>query len=448
MSLPAPETLSHWAQRALEAAKAAGASSAEVNVSTSRALSVSVRRGEVENVEFQRDRDLQLTVYFGHRVGSAGTADLSDAGLAQTVAAACDIAKLAGEDHCMGLADADLLYRAELHGAPELDLHHPWALTPEQAAEIAKEAEAAAFAADSRVVESEGASVDSREAVGVYANSNGFLGARRGSNHSLSCSVIARAADAEAMHGGYDYASARAREDWQAVAAVGKSAGERAAARIGAASLSTRSAPVLFSAEMARGLIGSMLSAISGGALYRKASFLRDKIDTEVMSPHMSLRQNPFIARGAGSALYDSEGVRAVTRNLVEDGVLRGYLLGSYAARKLGLRSTGNASGAYNVEVSGRTLAPEALFRELGTGLYVTSLMGQGVNTLTGDYSRGAEGFWVENGVISYPVEGITIAGNLATMLRQIVAIGSDLDCRGSIRMGSLLLEQMTIAGD
>ena len=445
MSLPDPSTLTLWAARALEAAQKAGATSAEVNVSNSRALTVGVRKGEVENVEFQRDRDLQLTVYFGHRVGSSSTADLSDAGLAQSVAAACAIAKLAGEDPCMGLADAALLYRAEAHGAPALDLHHPWAVTPEQATEIARATEAAAFAADARIAETEGASVDSREAISVYANSHGFLGLRRGSNHSLSCSVIAR--EGESMHTGYDYTSARAHADWASPEAVGRKAGERAAARLGATSLSTRTAPVLLSAEMARGLFGSFLSAISGGALYRKASFLLGKLGEPVMAEHLSLTQNPFIPRAPGSALYDGEGVAAVQRPLVTGGTLNTYLLGSYAARKLGMTSTGNASGAYNVEVEGRRLAPDALFRELGTGLYVTSLMGQGVNTLTGDYSRGAEGFWVENGVIVHPVEGITIAGNMAQMLKGIVAIGSDVDARGAVRVGSVLLASMTIAG-
>ena len=446
MSLPDPATLTLWTTRTLEAARRAGASAAEVSVSNSRALSVGVRMGEVEQVEFQRDRDLSLSVYFGNQVGTASTADLSDAGIAEIVEAACAIAKLAGADPCMGLADANLLYNAAAHGAPDLDLYHPYNPTPEEAAALARECEDAAFAADKRIQQSEGASLDTREALSVYANTDGFLGVRKGSSHSLGCSVIAKAG--ETMFTGHEYTSARAQADWLAPKAVGLRAGERAAARIGAKSLSTCTAPVLFSAEMARGLLGSFLSAISGGALYRKASFLLGKLDAPVMASHLQLLQNPFIPRAAGSALYDSEGVAAQRRTLVEAGVLRGYLLGSYSARKLGMTSTGNASGAYNVEVSGRTLTPDEMFAEMGTGLYVTSLMGQGVNTLTGDYSRGAEGFWVEGGKIAYPVEGITIAGHMLAMLNGIAAIGSDVDTRGGVRVGSMLLAPMTIAGD
>ncbi|MDP3858981.1 MAG: metalloprotease PmbA [Stagnimonas sp.] len=442
MSLPSATELETWAVRALEAARRAGASQAEVNVSTSRALTVNVRMRELESVEFQRDRDLHLTVYFGQRMGAASTGDLSEAGLEDTIAAACAIARAGGEDPCLGLADAELMARGAL---PELDLYHPWALTPELAAEQALACEAAAFAADSRVAQSEGASVDSREGAGVYANSHGFVGHRRSSDHSLSCGVIAR--DGEDMQNGHQYSSARAAGDLWAAGRVGAEAGLRAAARLGARALSTRRAPVLFAPEMARGLIGHALSAMSGGALYRKTSFLIGKLDSPVFAPGISVLQRPFIPRGAGSAAFDGEGVAARERSLVEDGVLRGWLLGSYAARKLGLASTGNASGAYNVVVPPGAKGFEDLLKEMGTGLLVTGLMGQGVNLVTGDYSRGAEGFWIENGEIQYPVDEVTVAGNLTSIYAQIVAVGSDVDTRGGVRVGSLLVDGMTIAG-
>lgn len=443
MSLPPASELETWALRALDAARGAGASQAEVNVSTSRALTVNVRMRELESVEFQRDRDLHLTVYFGHRMGSASTADLSEAGLADTVAAACAIARAGGEDPCLGLADPALL--ADPKSLPDLDLHHPWALTPEQAADLAIASEAAAFAADPRVQQSEGASVDSREGAGVYANSHGFVGHRRSSDHSLSCGVIAR--DGEEMQNGHQYSSARAAAELWSAERIGREAGQRAAARLGARPLATTKAPVLFVPEMARGLIGHALSAMSGGALYRKTSFLLGKLDTPVFAPHLQLLQRPFIPRGPGSAGFDGEGVAARERTLVEDGVLRGWLLGSYAARKLGLTSTGNASGAYNVVVPPGARDFDALLKDMGTGLMVTGLMGQGVNLVTGDYSRGAEGFWVENGEIQFPVDEITVAGNLADIYRRIAAVGSDVDTRGGVRVGSLLVEEMTIAG-
>lgn len=443
MSLPPAAELETWAVRALEAARRAGASQAEANVSTSRALTVNVRMRELESVEFQRDRDLHLTVYFGHRMGAASTADLSEAGIADTVAAACAIARAAGEDPCLGLADAELMARPGEF--PDLDLHHPWALTPEQATELALSCEAAAFDADPRISLSEGASVDSREGAGVYVNSHGFIGHRRSSDHSLSSGVIAR--DGDDMQNGHQYSHARSAGDLWAASRVGTEAGQRAAARLGARALSTRSAPVLFVPEMARGLIGHALSAMSGGALYRKTSFLIGKLDSAIFAPQISLLQRPFIPRGLGSAAFDGEGVAARERSLVEDGVLRGWLLGSYAARKLGLASTGNASGAYNVVVPPGSKGFDELLKDMGTGLLVTGLMGQGVNLVTGDYSRGAEGFWVENGEIQYPVDEVTVAGNLASMYRQIAAVGSDVDTRGGVRVGSLLVEGMTIAG-
>lgn len=445
MSLPNPADLEVQAARALEAAKRAGATQAESSVSTSRALTVSVRKGEVESVEFQKDRDLTLTVYFGHRMGSATTADLSDAGIAATVAAACDIARAAGEDPCLGLADAAQIAHAPPGGWPDLSLTHPWALTPEQAADLACAAEAAAFAEDARVTQSEGASVDSREGLGVYANSHGFVGHRRSTDHSLSCAVIAKAG--EKMQNGHHYTSARDASQLLSPEIVGAEAGRRAAARLGAKTLSTRTAPILFTPEVARGLIGQFLSAINGAALYRKASFLLDKVGTAVFAPHVHIHQRPHLAGAAGSGWYDAEGVAAQERTLIDAGTLTGYLLGSYSARRLGLSTTGNAGGAFNIVVDAGAQGHEALRRDMGTGLVVTGMMGQGANLVTGDYSRGAEGFWVERGEIMHPVEEITIAGNLTEMFRTLAAVGSDVDTRGLVRCGSLLLPQMTIAG-
>lgn len=442
MSLPDPAQLETHAARALEAAQRAGATQAEANVSTSRALTVNVRMGEVESVEFQKDRELTLTVYFGHRVGSAATADLSDAGIAATVAAACDIARVAGEDPCFGLADRERMAKGPF---ADLSLVHPWAMTPDAAADLAKAAEDAAFAADPRVTQSEGAGVDTREGLGVYANTHGFAAHRRSTDHSLSCAVIAKSGDK--MQNGHHYTSARDPRQLLGAGIVGREAGSRAAARLGARSLSTRTVPVLFTPETARGLIGQFLSAISGGALYRKASFLLDAVGQPVFAPHVHLHQRPFLPGAAGSGWFDSEGVAATERTLIDGGVLTGYLLGSYAARRLGLASTGNAGGAFNIVVEPGVDDHAALRQRMGTGLVVTGLMGQGVNLVTGDYSRGAEGFWIENGEIVHPVEEITVAGNLREMFRSLVAVGADVDSRGLVRCGSLLLAPMTVAG-
>ncbi len=445
MSLPDPATLEICAARALEAAQRAGATQAESSVATSRALTVNVRQGEVESVEFQKDRSLTLTVYFGHRMGSASTADLSDAGITATVAAACDIARAAGEDVCLGLAEASQMAQAPAGGFADLSLVHPWALTPDKATDLACAAEAAAFAADSRVTQSEGAGADTREGLSVYANSHGFVGHRRSTDHSLSCSVIAKAG--EKMQNGSYYSSARDASALLSPQTIGTEAGRRAAARLGAHSLSTRSAAVLLTPEVARGLIGQFLSGISGGALYRKASFLLDKIGTPVFAPHVHIHQRPHLKGAAGSAWFDGEGVAAQERTLIDAGQLTGYLLGSYAARRLKMQSTGNASGAFNIVVAPGDLDHDQLRRQMHTGLVVTGLMGQGVNMVTGDYSRGAEGFWVENGEIVHPVEEVTIAGNLSEMFRSLRAVGSDVDTRGLVRCGSLLLAPMTVAG-
>lgn len=442
-TLPAFAELEPRLALALETATRNGASAAEAFLSVSRGLSVNVRMGEAESVQFQRDRELSVTVFFGQRTGTAGTTDLSDAALARTVAAACAIAQAGGEDPCVGLADPALMATR----FPDLDLFHPWALETETAIELARDCEAAAFASDPRVTQSEGASIDTRQALSVYANSHGFIGQRRSTDYSLGCAAIAVQGDA--MQVGHWYSAARHRDDLEDPAAIGRRAGERAAARLGGRSLSTRTAPVLFPAEVARGLFGHFISAISGGALYRRASFLHGKLGETVFANRITARQLPFIPRAAGSSAYDQEGVATHERTLIDSGVLSGYLLGSYSARKLGLTTTGNSGGVFNLVVEPTYDGGLAeLTKEMGTGLIVTDLMGQGVNTVTGDYSRGASGYWVENGVIAYPVDEITIAGNLSAMFRGISAVGNDVDSRSIVRCGSVLLDALTIAGE
>ena len=439
--LPARAQLEPWLAQALEQARQQGASAAEAGVSVSRGLSVTVRKNEVESLEFHHDRGLSLTVYFAQRSGSASTADLSAAGLKQAVVAACAIARASGEDPCSGLADAKRLATS----FPELDLDHPWDIGADDAIELARQCEAAALAVDARITQSEGASLHSSRGIELYANTHGFLGERRSADHYLSCSAIA--SENDKMQRDDWYSTARHPDDLETTAAVGRKAGQRALARLGSRKLGTRQAPVLFTPDMARGLFGHFVSAVSGGALYRKASFLLDKSGEQIFAPQVRLVQQPFIPRGAASATFDQEGVATRERVLVERGVLQGYVLGSYSARKLGLESTGNAGGVFNLVVEPGSKGFDELLRDMGTGLMVTELMGQGINPVTGDYSRGAAGFWVENGAVAYPVDEITIAGNLAEMFKNIQAIGNDVDIRGGIRTGSVLIEPMTIAG-
>lgn len=430
------------AERVLSMAREFGATQCELNLAHSRGYSVSVRNAEVESLEFQRDRSLGVTIYLGQRRGHASTGDLSERGLRECVEAATTIARVTEDDPCAGLADAARMATQ----FPDLQLDHPWALEPAQAIEQARACEAAALAVDARIRQSEGASLSTSRGVSLYANSHGFFGARAGTQHSLSCAVVA--GDDQGMQRDYWWDGGRDASRLATPEAIGRRAGERTVARLGARGLSTRSAPVLFVPELARGLFGHFVSAISGASLYRKASFLLDKLDQPVFAPRVRLWQRPFIPGAASSAAFDQEGVATAERELVRDGVLRGWLLGSYSARKLGLQTTGNAGGVFNLVVEPGPQDHAALVRDMGTGLIVTELMGQGANGVTGDYSRGAAGFWVENGEIAYPVEGITIAGNLLEMYRDIQALGRDVDARGGIHCGSVLIGRMTIAGE
>ena len=436
------DQLSGLADLVIRHAATQGATASEVDISEGVGQNVSVRLGEVETIEYNRDKGVGVTVYLGQAKGHASTSDFSPAALQQTVNAALAIARHTASDDCAGLADKDRLATV----FPELDLYHPWALPVEEAIDLARRCEDAARGVDARITNSEGATLSTHAGMSVYANSNGFVGASLSSRHSLSCAVIAQ--QNGAMQRDSWYGSARAHEDMEAADIIGRRAGERALARLGARRIPTGDYPVLFDPMMAGGLIGQFIGAISGGSLYRKASFLLDSLGQPVFASIVNIVEDPFIKRGMGSSAYDAEGVACVRRDLVAGGVLQGYVLSSYSARKLGMVTTGNAGGAHNLIVQPTAGDFADMLKRLGTGLLVTELMGTGVNPVTGDYSRGAAGFWVENGVIAYPVEEITIAGNLKDMFQSIVAIGSDVERRGSKFVGSILLERMMVAGE
>jgi PmbA protein len=434
--------LADLATQVLDLARRHGATAAEAEVSEGVGQAVSVRLGEVETIEYTGDKGVGVTVYLGQSKGHASSSDFSAAALEDTVKAAINIARFTAADPFAGLADPDRLATE----FPDLSLCHPWSLSVEDAIELARATEAAGQAVDARVNNSEGASVNTNLSQFVYANSHGFCHGQQGSRHSLSTTLIAQQ-DGD-MQRDYWYSSARHPQDLLSAAEVGRVAGERAVRRLDARRVKTGQYPVLFEAPLAAGLIGHFVSAVSGGALYRKMSFLVDSLGQQVFSPLVHIDEDPFIPRGIASGAFDNEGVATCARTLVADGVAQGYFLSSYSARKLGMASTGHAGGCHNLLVrdSGEDFA--ALLQKLGTGLLVTELLGHGVNTVTGDYSRGAAGFWVENGVLAYPVEEITIAGNLKDMFRDIIAIGSDQLVRGATRCGSILLSRMTVAGE
>ena len=442
------DTLQGLAAQVLALAKAGGATAAEAEVSEGSGLSLSVRHGEIETIEHNRDKGIGISVYLGQRRGHASTSDFSADALARTVEKALSIARYTAEDDCAGLADPDLLARADALATlvPQLDLYHPWDIGVEAAADLARECEAAALSVDPRISNSEGGSLSSQVSQFIYANSLGFSGGYPTTRQSLSCAVIAEENDA--MQRDYWYTTARAAGDLDSARSVGLRAGERTVRRLNGCKLSTRQCPVLFEAPIATGLIASFVSAISGGHLYRKSSFLLDSLGSQVFPDFVQIQERPFLPRGLSSSPFDSEGVALNDRDVVKDGVVQGYFLGTYSARKLGMQSTGNAGGNHNLIVPSTGEDFAALLKKMDNGLLVTELLGHGLNMVTGDYSRGAAGFWVENGVIAYPVEEITIAGNLRDMLKGIVAIGNDIETRGSRRVGSILIEQMTVAGE
>ena len=436
-----PNELSGRVADALSYARKQGASQAEASASNNTGLTLRVRMREVETLESHQDHSLGVTVYRGKRRGSAGTSDLSSGAVRETVDKALSLARFAAEDEFAGLADAGRMATE----FPDLDLHHPWDLEAEQAMDLALECEAAALDADTRISNSEGAGVDTGESAFAYGNSHGFLQGGRSSSHSLSCVVLSEQ-DGQ-MERDYDFSVARAPEELTPAKEVGESAAQRTIARLGARKIPSTRAPVLFAPRVARSLVGHFCAAVSGRALYNRASFLLDSLDKPVFADCVNLNERPHIPRGLASRAYDGEGVATADRDLVCGGVLKGYFLGSYSARKLGMASTGNAGGAHNLLLESTGQSYEELLAEMGEGLVVTEMMGQGANTVTGDYSRGAAGYWVRDGSVQHAVHEITVAGNLKDMFRNIAAIGSDVDRRGGIYTGSILIEDLSIAG-
>jgi PmbA protein len=432
---------------ALSHARQLGATDAGAEASEGCGLSVSVRKGDLENVERNRDKSLGVTVYVGNRRGNASTSDFSRAAIERTVQAAYDIARFTAEDPVAGLPDPEDIAKPEEQ--PDLDLFHPWAITSEQAAELALRCEKAAFDTDRRITNSEGAGVSAQQSHFFSAHTHGFRGGYASSRHSISVAPIAGRGDE--MQRDAWYSSMRSATELAAPEAVGRYAAERALARLKSRKIPTRECPVLFESPLAAGLLGAYVQATSGGSLYRKSSFLVDSLGKQVFADHLDVVEDPFVRRGKGSAPFDEEGVHTRQRKVVDAGRVEGYFLSSYSARKLGMKTTGNAGGSHNLALTSRLTQPGddlvEMLRKLGTGLFVIELMGQGVNYVTGDYSRGASGFWVENGEIAFPVQEITIAGNLKEMFRTIEAVGSDVYNYGAKSVGSILVSRMKVAG-
>jgi len=435
-------TLQQLAADVLGHASRNGATACEVDVSEGFGQTVGVRCDEVETIEFNRDKGVGITVYSGQRKGYASTSDFSPQALRETVEAALAIARFTAEDDCAGLADAALMAK----DCPDLDLYHPWAISVEEAIETARRCEQAAFDASPQISNSEGATVSTQQAQFVSANSLGFMGGYPTSRHYISCSVIA--GEQDAMQRDDWYTTHRNADCLDDALSVGRIAAERAIARLGGRKVKTGEFPVLFEAPLAAGMLGSLVHAASGGALYRKSSFLLDHLGKRVMPEFVNIVERPHIKCGLGSASFDSDGVATRDRDVVAEGILQGYFLSTYTARKLGMQTTGNAGGSHNLIIEPGELDRAGLLARMGRGLLVTELLGHGINYVTGDYSRGAAGYWVENGEIAYPVEEITIAGNLKAMFAGILAVGNDVQVRGSKQTGSILIDRMTVAGE
>jgi PmbA protein len=423
-------------------AKQQGASQASAGLSVDNGLSVNVRLGAVETIEHHCSQGLGVTVYFGQKKGSASTTDTSAKSIKETVTAACSIARYASEDPYAGLPDANKLATE----FKDLELHHPWNISADDAINLAITCEESARQYHADISNSEGASVDSYDGIRVFGNSLGFMHGYASTRHSISCSVLGERDGA--MERDYWYSVARDQHNLDKAEFIGQKAATRTLQRLGARSLSTRKCPVLYAAEISSSLIGSFIGAISGSSLYRKSSFLLDSLDTKIFPEFINIYEQPHLLGALGSALYDGEGVATQATNIVSDGILQSYLLSSYSARKLGMQTTGHSGGIHNLCISSTEQDLQQLLQTMGTGLLVTELMGQGVNPVTGDYSRGASGFWVEQGIIQYPVQEITIAGNLKDMFQKIIAVGNDIDYRGNIRTGSILIDEMAIAGE
>ncbi|MBA2963637.1 MULTISPECIES: metalloprotease PmbA [Ramlibacter] len=440
-------TFEQLVDKALAHAKKLGATDAGAEASEGCGLSVSVRKGELENVERNRDKSLGVTVYIGQRRGNASTSDFSEAAIEQTVQAAYDIARFTAEDPVAGLPDAQDIAGASEQ--PDLDLFHPWTIDSEKATEIALACEAAAFATDKRITNSEGAGVSAQQSHFFSSHTRGFRGGYASSRHSISVAPIA--GKGGGMQRDAWYSSMRAAGELARPEDVGRYAAERALSRLKSRKIATRECPVLFESPLAAGLLGAFVQATSGGSLYRRSSFLVDSLGKTIFPDHIDVLEDPHLQRGKGSAPFDEEGVRTSGRKVVDAGRVEGYFLSSYSARKLGMKTTGNAGGSHNLTLTSRLTQPGddlvAMLRKLGTGLFVIELMGQGVNYVTGDYSRGASGFWVENGEIAYPVQEITIAGNMKDMFLGIDAVGADTYNYGAKTVGSILVNRMKVAG-
>ncbi len=436
------QPLESLVEQALAEAKRHGATAAEASAGRAQGFSVSVRMGDVETVEHNRDKSLVVTVYVGKATGTASTSDFSPAALRDTVRSACSIARHTAEDPCAGLADPARLAAARV----ELDLHHRWDISVDAAIAIARRCEDAARAVDPRINNSEGATVSTHDSVEVYGNTHGFLGDNGGTRHSISCAVVGE--QDGAMQRDYWYSTARAPSDLEPAEQVGEHAARRTVRRLNARKLATRHCPVLYEAPIASSLISHFIAAVRGSNLYRKASFLLDHLGKPVFADHVRIHEQPHLPRAIGSAWFDHEGVATQPRDIVAGGILAGYVLDTYSGCKLGMDTTGNAGGVRNLTLDPGADGFEGLLRRMDTGLLVTELIGSGVNIVTGDYSRGAAGFWVERGEIAYPVEEITVASTLPGMFRGLVAVGSDVDTRGNIRTGSVLIDNMTVAGD
>jgi len=429
-------------RRVLDLARAQGASAAEADIGTGTGFTATVRWGEVEKIEHERDKGLSVTVYMGQRKGSASSSDFSDKALQETVGAACNIARYTSDDHCAGLADAALMAKE----IPDLDLYHPWDITPERAIEIAIECENIARACDPRIHNSDGTMVSTYAGLHAYGNTHGFAGGWPWSSHTIDCTLLAEQAGGMQRDGWYS--KCRDSRDLEDIRHIGAEAARRTVQRLGAKKLSTRKVPVIFEAPVASGLFTAFITAISGGSLYRRASFLLDKLGEQIFAKQIRIHEQPHRKKALGSAPFDNDGVATRPRDIVRDGILQGYVLSSYSARKLSMQTTGNAGGVHNLIIAPGEKSLADLIKDMHTGLLITDLIGFGVNQVTGDYSRGASGFWIENGEVQSPVEEITVAGNLKDIYQRIVAVGNDVDPRGNILTGSILIDSMTVAGE
>lgn len=429
------------AKDVLQEAARLGAHQAEVGIATSKGFSVTAREGDVEKVEYNQDKVIEIQVYFDRHTGSASISDIRPEAVRAAVEAACHIAKFTGEDPAAGIAEKEEL----AYDYPQLDIFYPWDITVEKAIELACQCEREALAYDKRIMSAEEVSVATGEGWELYANSNGFMGFYPHTRHEMSCVLVAKEGDE--MQRDYSYTVSLDPKHLESVSAIAKQAAEKTVRRLGARNLPTMKSPVIYFAEEARGLFGSFISAISGASLYRKASFLLDHMDKKIFPSFMHIQEQPFLPRALGSAPFDSDGVATRPNMFIEEGILRSYLLSVYSARKLGMKTTGNAGGTHNLIIKPGNKDLKALLKTMGKGLLITEMMGNGTNLVTGDYSRGVGGYWVENGEIQYPVHEITVAGKLQDMFSRIVEVGNDVDVRGGIRTGSVLIEEMMIAG-